>query len=301
MSALLPLVVAGCLIAVAMLLTTLRQRRAVQLEGPVDAFGRIARHTAGWQVAGLSLGLLAAASMAFTEPLDLGRAMLVSAPAFGLCVLVGVLIGEATAVPPPSTPSRFAAIETRRARDYLPPRLTGMVTLLGGMLALLLAAGSWTATSDDLGRAGRALRLTCGDGLVAVGSPWPGPFYGAPLAVMVGTGLLLAILVLRRVVRRPRAGLAPESRAVDDLVRQRSARTIVSACGVVIAVPLAGTSFVAAGRLLSMPCTPTGAVAAGWGLLAVALGTLGCLGWFSMVLLAPVRAANAAHRSARSR
>jgi hypothetical protein len=230
--------------------------------------------------------------------------VLLAAPAFGLCVLAGVLLGEATAGRPTSSPTRTAAIETRRTRDYLPPRLAGMVTVLAGMLALLLAATSWSATGDDLGHAGRALRQVCDQGMVAVASPWPGAFYSAPLALTVAAGLLVATLVLHRVARRPRAGVDAELRALDDALRQRTAQTITSACGILIAVPLAGIATVAAARLLSLPCTPTWARAAAWGLLVVALGALGALGWFAAVLLTPVQAARPAcpaHHRARPR
>jgi hypothetical protein len=206
------------------------------------------------------------------RPPQPGPGMLLAAPAFGLCVLAGVLLGEATAGRPTSTSTRTAVIETRRARDYLPLRLAGMVAVLAGMLALLLAATSWSATSDDLGHAGRALRQVCDQGMVAVASPWPGAFYSAPLALTVAAGLLVATLVLHRVVRRPCAGVEAEPRALDDALRQRTAQTITSACGILIAVPLVGAAIVVAARLLSVPCAPTWA-RGGW------LGAAGCGAW----------------------
>lgn len=301
MSVLVPLALLGCLVAAATLLSTRRQQWPVPVDRRVDALGRVARHTARWQLAGLIVGLLGAASLSRSDRLSLGRGVLLAAPAFGLCVLVGVLIGEATAIRPPSTPTRTAAIETRRTRDYLPPRLAGMVTVLAGMLALLLTLASWNAASDDLGRAGRALRQVCDDGTVALASPWPGTFYSAPLALTVAAGLLMATLVLRRVVRRPRLGVDAELRALDDSLRRRTAEAITAACGTLVAVPLAGNAAVSAVRLLVMPCTPAWARMAGAGLLVVALGALGALGWFAAVLLAPVHAARPAHNRAGPR
>jgi len=84
---------------------------------------------------------------------SLGRGMLLAAPTFGLGVLAGVLVGEATAVHPGRTPTRSAAIETRRLRHYLPVGLAGAVVVLAGALTLLLAATSVSAASDDLGLA----------------------------------------------------------------------------------------------------------------------------------------------------
>jgi hypothetical protein len=125
--------------------------------------------------------------------------------------------------------------------------------------------------------------------MVAIAGPWPGSFYSAPLALALAAGLIGAAIVLHRVVRRPRVASDAELRAIDDIVRERAAQTITAACGVLVAVPLAGTAIIAGGVLLRTACTPSWVNAAGWGLLLVAPGTLGTLGWFTAVLLAPVR------------
>jgi hypothetical protein len=285
------LALVACLVGAASLLTRLRVTPIVRVEERADPLGHIARHVARWRLAGVAGGLLAAVAVAGVDGLGVG--LLLAAPAFALCVLAGVLVGEVTAVGPASTPTRGAALETRRAGDYLPVRLGGAVAAMAGVLGLLLVATSASAAADDLGRAGRELRQVCPDGMVAGGSPWPGSFYSVPLALTVLVGLLLAGAALRGVVGRSRAGLGadPELRALDDLVRRRAARAIVAACGVLISAPLAGTAVVAGGRLLVMPCTPAWATAAGWVLVALALGALVALAWCASGLLAPARQA----------
>src|SRR5262245_55416641 len=150
MSLLLPLAILACMVALAGLLTMRREARAVPVAERADVLGRIARHTARWQVAGVVAGLLGAAAVARLG--GLGRGLLLPAPAFGLCVLAGVLVGEATAVRLVGTPTRGAAIETRRIGDYLPAWLGRTVAAMAGLLGLLLATASASATADDLGR-----------------------------------------------------------------------------------------------------------------------------------------------------
>lgn len=252
------------------------------------ALGAVARSTGRWRLAGLVVGLLAAVLVARAGGLGLG--LLLAAPVFGLGVLGGVLVGEVTAAGPARVPTRRAAVEVRRARDYLPARLAGTVATLALALAGLLAVTSWTAAGDDLGRAGRSLRQVCPDGSVAGAGPWPGSFYSVPLALAVVAGLAVAAVVLHRIARRPWTGPGPGLRADDDRIRRQSAAAVTAACGVLVAVPLAGTALVAGAALRSLSCPPGWAVAAGWVLLGLAVASLGALGWFAATLLTPALA-----------
>ena len=63
---------------------------------------------------------------------------------------------------------------------------------------------------------------------------------------------------------------------------------VVAACGVLVALPLAGTVLVAGSALLSLPCPGDWMVAAGRALLGTAVVALGTLGWCTAALLAPL-------------
>src|SRR3712207_4896776 len=100
----------------------------------------------------------------------------------------------------PRGPVRSAALEVRRARNYLPRRLTAAVAGTGALLAVVLTATTATGSADDLGRAGRSLVRRCSAVQGGASGPWPGSFYALPLALMVVVGLVLAAIALRRVV-----------------------------------------------------------------------------------------------------
>jgi hypothetical protein len=148
-----------------------------------------------------------------------------------------------------------------------------------------------TAGPDDLGRAGRSLLLSCGPGLRQSYGPWPGSFYSVPLAAVVGVGLVAGAGALRVVIRRARTGA--DAVAADDALRQRAARTITGACGILVALPLAGICLVSAGALLSLSCRPAWSTYAGWALLVLLIPAVALMGWCAAVLLAPARAAAA--------
>ena len=112
-----------------------------------------------------------------------------------------------------------------------------------------------------------------------------------PLTAVVVTGLIAAGAALRVVIRRARTGADQGAVAADDTLRQRSARTITGACGILVALPLAGTCLVSAGALLSFSCRPAWWTWAGWALLALLSATLALMGWCAVVLLARASAA----------
>ena len=258
---------------------------------PAAVPAMVARHTARWRwggvITGLAVGGVAAGSGA------LGRGFLLAAPVFGLCVLAGVVAGEFS-VRPAAGRTRSAVLEVRRVRDYLPRPLTGAVLGAIAALAGLIAVTSAAAAPDDLGRAGRSLELACGAGLVQTSGPWPGLFYTVPLAVLVAAGLVLAGGALRAVVGRARTGTDPDAVAADDALRRRAAWTVTGACGILVAVPLAGLCIVSAGAVLSLFCRPAWLTVAGWALLALAGAAVALLSWCAAVLLAPGRVVAAA-------
>jgi hypothetical protein len=247
-----------------------------------------ARTTRRWRIAGLVVG--AVVGIGAAQQGALGRGLLLAVPLFALCVLAGVVVGELR-VTAPQGPVRSADLEVRRMRDYLPRRLTTVVASATALLALVMACTTAVGSADDMGRAGRTFARRCSAVMSSGTGPWPGSFYTVPLALVVLSGLLLAGFALHRVVRRPRQG---EDRAVDDGLRRQAAEAVTAACGVLVAVPLAGVSFVAAAALSNHTCPPAGSSVVVWALLLLVPALVGLTAWCVGVLMAPVGAGHPA-------
>ncbi|MFC4145793.1 hypothetical protein ACFO0M_05965 [Micromonospora mangrovi] len=260
------------------LLVALLARPSAEADTTPAAVRRTIRR---WRWTGLLLGVVVAAVAWDRDPL--GRGVLLAAPLLALCVLAGVVVGETRAVRAAGS-TRRAALETRRVRDYL-PRVPGWtVVAAGGTLTALLAATTTAASADDLGRAGRSLAYDCGRYAGSHG-PWAGSFYSLPLAAVVGVGVLLAGLALRRVVGRPRPQDAVGDLVPDDAERRRSAAAVTGAAGLLLTVPLIGVSLVTAAGLLASPCRPVWWTATAWLLILLVPGWLALLGWSGSALL----------------
>jgi hypothetical protein len=246
-----------------------------------------ARTTRRWRLAGVVAGILVAVVSA--EQGALGRGLLLAVPLGALCVLAGVVVGELQ-VSAPAGPVRSAVLEVRRVRDYLPRRLGSVVAGATALLTLTLAATTATGSADDLGRAGRSFARRCSAVQGGSTGPWPGSFYAVPLAVVVIAGLLLAAFALHRVVRRPRQGEDP---VADDGLRGLAAQAVVAACGLLVAVPLAGVALVTASALANHVCPPAGSSVLVVALLLLSPASAGLGAWCAGVLLAPPRVGRA--------
>ncbi|MEZ5407051.1 MAG: hypothetical protein R2761_03435 [Acidimicrobiales bacterium] len=270
-----------------------------------------ARRVVRWSWGGLALGLAAAVALSRWD--RLGRGLLLAAPVLGLAVLAGTLGGE-LAVTGPTGGTRRAGLRARRVGDYLPRRPSALVVLAIVALVATAVGAILAGSDDDLGRAGRALTTSCSPDTSSSRGPWPGWFYSGPLLAVVAVGLALAAVALRTVVNRPRLTVAPvavpvsedaeggdaEALALDDALRRWSARRVVAAVAMLVALPLLGTASVAAVALAGADCLPAGgqvAVAA-LGLVAPLAAVL--LGWSAQSLLMPagLRAGSGAERPA---
>jgi hypothetical protein len=241
-----------------------------------------------WRFAGFAVGVVAASLLATTPPSWLGRGVMLAAPAFSLCLLAGVVVGE-LATTRAIGPTRTATLEVRTVRQYLPRAMAGWVAALLVALAILLTMTTLSADPDDLGRAGRTFSLPCDGDATATAGPWPGSYYSAPMAAAVILGLGVAALVARVVARRHRPGSEPEQLAADDRARRRSALVVTAACGIVVAAPLAGSALLAGSKLLRYDCAQTSLVPLGWAVIAVGVvaGLSACA--FAAEILLPRR------------
>lgn len=234
--------------------------------------------TIRWRALGTIAGL--AGGGAAMSGGGLGRGVLLAAPIFGVCVLGGVVVGELRVASPGGT-ERRAALEVRRVSVYVPRRLGGVVAATSALLVAVMVVTTLTGSPDELGRAGRALVLRCSATLTETAGPWPGSYYTVPLAVIVAVGLACSALAARRIVRRPRQGEDP---VADDALRREALGAVVAATGILVAIPLAGISLVAAGAMLGTSCRPGWWSVIRWSLLALCLALVALVGWCAAAL-----------------
>ncbi|WP_244177494.1 hypothetical protein [Streptomyces atriruber] len=221
---------------------------------------------------GLAAGAAAAWAVASRDD-GLGIGILYAIPAFGLCAVAGVLLGDAL-TPPPHGPVRSAGLTPRRARDYVPPRTTRLLAAQALALITLLVAAAAMAAPDDQGHAGRSLSAIC-QGMTETVGPWPGLFYGAPVLASLAIGTAACAWSLRRIARRPS----------EEQPRRDRALAITAAWGLLISAPLLGTTTFATGALLGLDCM--GASGAAWFLIPVALSAASTMTWSLTTIVSP--------------
>lgn len=261
--------------------TTTRARRHALTVGINEHGGlvRLARRTRAWRLAALALALGASIAV----PLlgiggsDTAAAM---APALGGTVLVAVIcLGEAT-FRRPMTLTRSAALRPRNLRDLVP---RGWLALAVATLALLTAAltiGWVTGGPDDMGRAGRALTVVCGE-MTQTRSPWPGSHYAVPITLATAASVALAVVACAVIARRPSP--AAESAELDRELRRWSLAAVLQSLTLFACLTLVPVLLIMAIGARAADCAGQGFGLLATGsligaALAVAIGTLAFVG-----------------------
>ncbi|ELS55483.1 hypothetical protein [Streptomyces viridochromogenes] len=234
---------------------------------PVDRYAR-------WT--GLAVGALASR---WLLPLSNGEGTLYAIVAFGLCAVAGVLLGDVLTAPRRGA-VRTAALTPRRVRDYVPPRMTALLLGLATALVVLLTAAATVASPDDLGRAGRALTLTC-RGVTESAGPWPGLYYGLPILASLAVATAACGWSLRRIATRPG----------DEQSRRDRALAIVAAWGLVVSSSLFGAASMVSGALMSTTCDGALGVAGNWTVWPLGLIALLTAPWCLFTIISPRAAA----------
>jgi hypothetical protein len=151
--------------------------------------------------------------------------------------------------------------------------------LLLGYLALTAAL----ASADSGGRM-RGYTLDCPAGsMSSTASPYPGGFYGVPLALGTAAVVVLAALAVARIARRPRLG-GQETFGLDDALRAAATRAVLGVATAGVLLPFGAVLLLAGGATHSVVGNVDAVCAAGslsigaWtqsisGQLLVALGT----------------------------
>jgi hypothetical protein len=230
---------------------------------PVDRYARWTGLAVGVPV---SLWLL---------PLNGGEGTLYAILAFGLCAVAGVLLGDALTGPHRGA-VRTAGLTPRRVRDYVPPRMTLLLLGLASALVVLLTAAASVASPDDLGRAGRALTMTC-RGVTQSYTPWPGLYYGLPILTSLALSTAACGWSLRRIATRPG----------DEQSRRDRTLAIVTAWGLVVSSSLLGAASTASGALMSTTCDGAGGTAANVMLWPLGLLALLTAPWCLFTIISP--------------
>jgi hypothetical protein len=275
------LVVLLVLIGGPLLLTVVALVAASLTRGRVDT-----RHEWTWVRLTWAAALVVGGVVAWlvNGSLDLGRGTMLVPAVLGLFVVAGVGLAETVVRPQRPTGPRTASLAPRRVADYLPRTLATAVVTITALHLATLALTTISASTDDMGRAGRQIAARCGN-MGSGAGPYPGRFYSVPLALLLLVIGLATAAALMAVVRRPR-GFAPDDIG-DDVLRQRSTTRVLAAAGAAVAASHVGIAYFAGGALLRMTCQRAWMEPVGWALLASVPAALLLLGWFLGRIVAP--------------
>lgn len=256
-------IIALIMVCVVLLMTVVpRRRRLVAIdELSYPRLAALRRVSTAARAAGLLLGALAAVAVCFFGELGLG--FTIAPAAFGVVLCLAILAGDLIAYDKARIPG--AASLQRRGLPW--PRSTTVVVGAGTVaLGLLLTLTTTLASADDRGRAGRAYRYSvdCGPGATCQGmrTPFPGSYYTRPLALGIGVLLVVAVVTIAVLARRPRNSADEEIVRVDDLIRSRSVESVLCAVGASVGGSMFGVGAVAGLSASSAEHASLGALAA---------------------------------------
>jgi hypothetical protein len=230
------------------------------------------------RLAGLIGGIALGASV------SLGQWSVLGPPLFAGVLFLGVLAAEVALPRPARGRVVSATLRERRVIDYLPqPAARGLAALSGallglaffGILAGLVESGFSLTDGIDL----RALLRYAyyGEWQYGIGYGVTGTASSALFTIV--TSLAAGLILLRLVVRSPRAGSDAEQRRQDDAWRRRTATVIVAALGVLVSGLVAGGAFFFAAHVAPYEPLPA------FTLLAAIVGAIGLAAFSGYVVM----------------
>jgi uncharacterized Tic20 family protein len=232
--------------------------------------------------AGLAVGVVAAPLWATIDitnyPLssfDAGVPLVSFVTAFGLCVVGGVLLGDAL-TPRPREVVRTASLTPRGVRDHGPPRITLLLLLQAVFLVVLVGIGDATATQDAMDRAMRAISVGC-DGTEPPVSLWPGILHSRQILGSLAIGTVACAWALRRVAHR----------AGDDQQRRDRSWAITAAWGVLVSTQLLLVVLMIATDLTRRNCASTLGTVTSLAIYPLGLLALITLAWSLFTVVVP--------------
>jgi hypothetical protein len=231
------------LVVLAVALGMKARRRAEAAVQPTPEWHRVRLARVG----GVLVGIVAAVATWRVD--SFGRGTVLAPAVFGLCVVVGVGLGETVVRPRRAAGTRSASLTPRRLGAYVSRTPVVLAATVVAMTTVLLTFTTLTASRDDSTHTMR--ELSCDSPSVGASyGPYPGSYYAAPLAVLLLVVLGVAGLAARQVVVRPR-GLGSDD-AGDDALRRRSLDVVVDAIGIAVSTPYVGLALTAGGALMGL-------------------------------------------------
>jgi hypothetical protein len=239
----LPVLIAGVIVGWAVQFGRGRVRSLAVDEAAYPGLIRLRSATLTARRVGLVLGTISCLAVL---PLGyLGRFALTGPAVASMVMIASILVGQHLVRRAAQTPG-VAGLERRSWSDYPPWRAVFAAAAMLVLVALVAAYTTLAAAPDDLGRAGRALRTVCSSTVwfegttteqytAHISGPFPGSFYTAPMALALGALVLVAVVALMLVGRRPRNGSDAELVRVDDALRRITAEGIVASVGLGVA------------------------------------------------------------------
>lgn len=268
------LIVIALIALPAVILRRTRSERVIVEASASPALGSAERHTRRTQaiavVLGLVAGLVAARVPWPSRDSSYSVTLLVAPGVFGVVSLAALALGERTS-PIITTELRGASLHRRRGVDYLSTPVTIVTAALIADLLATIVVG--LVVADPGGRSISWTRSTAQGVVTSSIGPWPGWFYALPAVLVLLAELVLAGIALRAVASRTQLSSAADA-GIDDLLRRRSAESVLGMLLVSLAVLTCGLGTVMARLGLQPGPSWFGAVAA-FGLTATLLGLLG--------------------------
>lgn len=156
-------------------------------------------------------------------PAALGRVALIAPGLAALTALVMVAVFPAASIREPDT-SRSADLDRRRPWSYAPRWAVGLPVAAGSLVLVAVMAFGLTSSPQDDGQY-RAFTVVDGD-YTSTSSPYPGWFYGLPIAALVVVLAIVAVIALARIAGAPRP-TDPGLREIDAVMRMLATRVVV--------------------------------------------------------------------------
>lgn len=259
-----------CAVPLILLLDALGHRAQPIGSGALDedAVARTVRSNR-WRLAGCLVGTGAALVIGVwlndLWPALLGIPLAVAPGLAASVALLAYATWPATERRDPRSGPASASLRRRQPWGFAPRRTFGLPLVLALTYLLVLLAGALVAEPDDAGRL-RAFGLTQGD-LSSRSSPFPGSFYGLPLAGVTVVLVAATYAALRRMAASPavvHGSLTPATREVDRRWRAISTSVIVRTATASLLGYAAATLVIGGSAILRVSGPDNGMTATPW-------------------------------------
>lgn len=263
------------LVVVPVVLLIRRTPEVVVAPGAEDLLSRADRYSRRSLGLAIAVGLLLAAAAELAPwpvpPASDGVMTMLAPSILGLGGLA-VLAWRERRNPVLTTDHREAELVPRRVVDYATrPAAVLLLLLLAGIIALLVG-GALLSGPDGRSLSWQSWEVLDGEQTLvsSTASPWPGPFYGIPMAVSLAIQLGIAAGVARLIAHRARLASVSDG-GLDAVLRRRSMDGVLAF--LLLSQAMTGLGIGAVTAIVERQSLAPGATALGaLGLVVAALG-----------------------------